>query len=630
MNNVRYIELLAPAKNLAVGRVAIDSGADAVYIGGPSFGARQAAGNSVEDIAELCRYAHLFDARVFVTLNTLLRDDEYDEAVRLAYSYKSAGADAILIQDLRLARILLETGDFNGRLHASTQCDNRTLERVQELEAMGFSQVVLARELSYDAMRAIYEHTHVALEAFVHGALCVSYSGACYLSEAVLGRSANRGACAQMCRLTYDVLDEQGRELQHQKHILSLYDLDRSQHLRELLETGVTTLKIEGRLKDADYVRNVTAYYRQLLDRLFLESDGRYAQASSGITRIQFKPDPAKTFHRGATESFSFDRPANLVNQDTPKSTGEFLGRAPIQPTWPLHNGDGLVAGEQGFYWPSRQRIPAGTPVYRTYDAEFQRQLAAKDATSRVLPVILTLRETPTGFSLEIKEHFRTSPKGGSAHEVIDQQGEQPKGHLRTAAPAAISLSFPAEKIPASNPDRAEALVRTQLAKLGNTPLEAAEVRVLWSQPYFLSAATLNDWRRQAVEAFLNTKSAPINSSPNIGVKLQATPFLADKGGCASKPTNRQACIESLSQVPALPAEGYPPAPPTSATSPTAPSAPLPNALMTCKYCILNELGCCKTRAPRKSGIPTYLRRGDLLLRIQTDCNACEMKLIKA
>ncbi|MBR4547882.1 MAG: U32 family peptidase, partial [Paludibacteraceae bacterium] len=269
MSETRYIELLAPAKNLEVGRVAIDSGADAVYIGGPAFGARKAAGNSLEDIAELCRYAHVFGVRVFTTLNTLLRDDEMDEAVRLACAFRQIGVDAILIQDLRLARVLLEMGGFEHLLHASTQCDVRDLRRVQELENMGFSQVVLARELSYAEMKHIREHTTVALEAFVHGALCVSYSGACYLSEAVCGRSANRGECAQMCRLTYDVLDENKRELLHQKHVLSLRDLDRSHHLRELLDAGITTLKIEGRLKDADYVRNVVAYYRGLLDDIF-------------------------------------------------------------------------------------------------------------------------------------------------------------------------------------------------------------------------------------------------------------------------------------------------------------------------------------------------------------------------
>lgn len=572
VNEPTKIELLAPGKNLAVGRVAIESGADAVYIGGPAFGARKAAGNSLEDIAELCRYAHLFGARVFTTLNTLLHDDEMAEAVSLACAYKEIGVDAILIQDLRLARILLNMVGFEGMLHASTQCDNRSLERVQQLEQMGFSQVVLARELSYQEMRAIREHTSVALEAFVHGALCVSYSGACYLSEAVCGRSANRGECAQMCRLTYDVLDADGREMRHEKHVLSLYDLDRSEHLRELLETGVTTLKIEGRLKDQDYVRNVVAYYRQKLDRLFAESQGRFVQASRGRTKIAFTPDPAKTFHRGRTEYFSFERPDNLVNMLTPKSTGEFLGRAPIQDSWNLHNGDGLVAGELGFYWPSRVKIPAGTPVYRTYNAEFQKTLAAKDAATRVLPVRLTLSETEEGFALRMEDGERS-----------------------------VECQWKEEKIPAENGERAEAMVRQQLTKLGDTPFEAESVEIVWSRSYFCIAKTLNAWRREVVAKALECWSKIDNGAPNTN---QRSVCGGESEG--SELFNKsEALAEELSQP-----------------------ARIPNALMTCKYCLLNEMGCCK-KLGKAERMPTFLRRGDLLLRIETDCKNCQMTLVK-
>lgn len=566
------IELLAPGKNLAVGRVAIESGADAVYIGGPAFGARKAAGNSLEDIKELCRYAHLFGARVFTTLNTLLRDDEMEKAVQLACAYKEIGVDAILIQDLRLARILLKMGGFEGMLHASTQCDNRSLERVQELEKMGFSQVVLARELSYQEMKHIREHTSVALEAFVHGALCVSYSGACYLSEAVCGRSANRGECAQMCRLTYDVLDAEGREMLHEKHVLSLYDLDRSEHLRELLETGVTTLKIEGRLKDEDYVRNVVAYYRQKLDKLFAESEGRFVQASRGVTRIAFTPDPSKTFHRGRTEYFSFERPENLVNMSTPKSTGEFLGRAPIQDSWNLHNGDGLVAGDLGFYWPSRVKIPAGTPVYRTYNAEFQKALAAKDATTRVLPVRITFSETEQGFSLRMEETNRPN----WANEANKPNRRPP-----------IEVAFPSEKIPAENSERAEAVVRQQLTKLGDTPFEAESVEIVWSRPYFCIAKTLNAWRRELVAKALET----------WGQKAE----LRKDGSTELRKNENTEELEAYN---------------------------MPRELMTCKYCLLNEMGCCKKQG-KAERVPTFLRRGDLLLRIETDCRKCQMALIK-
>jgi len=649
MSETRYIELLAPAKNLEVGRVAIDAGADAVYIGGPAFGARKAAGNSLENIAELCRYAHIFGVRVFTTLNTLLRDDEMDEAVRLACSFREAGVDAILIQDLRLARILLDMGGFEHMLHASTQCDVRNLEKVQELEAMGFDQVVLARELSYAEMKHIREHTTVALEAFVHGALCVSYSGACYLSEAVCGRSANRGECAQMCRLTYDVLDENKQELLHQKHVLSLRDLDRSLHLRELLDAGITTLKIEGRLKDADYVRNVVAYYRQRLDELFSASDSRYARSSRGITRIQFTPDPAKTFQRGATEYFSFfaagdtpdKRPDSLVNMDTPKSTGEFLGYTPIREEWGLHNGDGLAFGTataqtdasaiataslkrhrpplspgetakslvsvgtpnegfQGFYWPSKQRLPAGLPVYRTYNAEFQRQLAAKDATRRTLPLKIVFSETPEGFSIEMGPISPIGPNTPVGESFTNLQAYKfTNSHI---------LSFPADKVPATNAERAEAVVCQQLSKLGDTPFEAAEVEIRWSQAYFLPAATLNAWRRDAVEAQTNALAAkPIRPIDRIGQMDQLgpmSPIIPTRSDC-------QESISSNSPVGALSHE----------------SREIPSALMTCRYCLLHEIGCCKRLNPKKSGIPTYLRRGDMLLRIKTDCNACLMTL---
>ncbi|MBR3647759.1 MAG: U32 family peptidase [Paludibacteraceae bacterium] len=659
MGKCRYIELLAPARDVSVGRVAIDSGADAVYIGGPAFGARKAAGNSIENIRELCEYAHLFGVRVFVTLNTLLHDDEMDEAVRLAHAYNEIGVDAILIQDLRLAARLFATGEFEGKLHASTQCDIRNVEKVKELEAMGFAQVVLARELSYSEIRSIHEQTAVPLEAFVHGALCVSYSGACYLSEAVCGRSANRGECAQMCRLPYDVLDENGNEILHGKHVLSLLDLDRSAHLQELIDSGVTTLKIEGRLKDADYVRNVVAYYRQKLDALFAASNGHYAQSSYGETRIAFTPDPAKTFHRGATEYFSFERPAHLVNMDTPKSTGELLGYAPIKAEWGLQNGDGLVAFgtaaaqtdayanasaslkrhrsplspyetssmgtpknnySEGFYWPSRVRIPVGLPIYRTYNAEFQRQLAAKDATKRVLKVKIVLRETEEGFEVEMT---------GPINNAFQRQFHTPPS-LRATSPTLgeelHKIAFPAEKVPATNGERAEAMVRQQLSKLGDTPFEAEEVRVEWSQPYFLQAATLNAWRREAVQALLESLEGFRK------VKKGLERFSLDGLGRSAEPCRRvlprqtrsigeavQKGEEGLREV----KKGEDAIEPSSQYN-------MPEALMTCKYCLLYEMGCCKKRNPRKTGVPTYLRRGDLLLRIETDCKECVMKLKKA
>ena len=583
----QHIELLAPAKNLSVGCAAIDAGADAVYIGGPSFGARKAAGNSLEDIEALCRYAHFFRAKVLVTLNTLLYAHEYEEAVRLAYAYKQIGVDAIIIQDLKLAKMLFETGDFSGedggiRLHASTQCDNRTLDRVLELEAMGFRRVVLARELSIEEMAEIRRHTTVELEAFVHGALCVSYSGACYMSEQVCGRSANRGECAQMCRLPYDVLDEQQEEMLHQKHILSLRDLDRSTLLNQMLQAGITTFKIEGRLKDCDYVKNVVGYYRQLLDKLC-------DKASAGEVRLGFTPAPDKTFHRGSTIYFSSERPASLVNMLTPKSTGEYIGKAPLPsgllPGVELHNGDGLCFGNEGFYWPlnkrSDVRIPAGTALYRNLDVDFQRKLNAKDAAVRVLPVSLRFEETQDGFLL-----------------------------TATADGTVVELYVQAAKEPASRPERAEAMVRQQLSKLGGTRLEAEAVEIVWQQPYFLTASVLNDWRRQLVERFTQKREEPYGNTQEVQSATAETSLL-------SPSSDKQAPLKNAS---------------SSAAQAHAHTSEAPPA-MTCKYCILFEMGCCKKQANGDGRVhsdgrtPSFLRQGQHLFRIVTHCKECYMTL---
>ena len=577
----QHIELLAPAKNLAVGCAAIDAGADAVYIGGPSFGARKAAGNSLEDIAALCRYAHFFRAKVLVTLNTLLYAHEYEEAVRLAYAYKQIGVDAIIIQDLKLASMLFETGDFSGedggiRLHASTQCDNRTLARVKELEAMGFRRVVLARELSIEEMADIRRHTTVELEAFVHGALCVSYSGACYMSERLCGRSANRGECAQMCRLLYDVLDEQQEEMLHQKHILSLYDLDRSALLSDMLEAGITTFKIEGRLKDADYVKNIVGYYRLMLDRLC-------EKASVGKVRLGFTPAPNKTFHRGSTTYFSNGRPASLVNMLTPKSTGEYIGKAPIPagllPEVELHNGDGLCFGNEGFYWPLSKhagvRIPAGTALYRNLDVDFQRQLSAKDAAVRLLPVSLRFEETDDGFLLTV-----------AADETVAE------------------LRVQAAKEPASNANRAEAMVRQQLCKLGGTRLEAEAVEVVWQQPYFLSASVLNDWRRQLVERFLQKREEQYGNTKDV--------HWANAEACLSGPSSdKQDALKNAHAYAEKAHDHQTENPPE----------------MTCKYCILYEMGRCKKQVNSDGRVPAFLRQGQHLFRIVTHCKECYMTL---
>lgn len=426
----------------------------------------------------MVRYAHTYGVQVLVTVNTLLHEDEYPQAVQMIHDLYRIGVDALIIQDLHLL-------DFDLppiRLHASTQCDNRTPEQVARLRDLGFKRVVLARELGIEEIRAIHEAVpEIELEAFVHGALCVSYSGRCYISEVLSGRSANRGACAQYCRMAYDlldsgmneVLDEEGKPI-HQRYLLSLQDLDRSAYLEELIDAGVTTFKIEGRLKDADYVTNITAYYREKLSA--------FSHQPSVISR-GFIPNPEKTFHRGATDYFLHGRTRPMANWDTPKSTGEYIGelldargntlRVRLKEGVVLHNGDGLIVGSEGFSVNgvegniikiNKNFSPREGAMYRNLDVEFVRSLHSE----RRIPVDILFRETEEGFELQYKAI--------------------PSGKVWVG-----SFAFAHE--PAKNPEKAIETIRTQLAKLGDTPFIAREIKIE-SQPYFIPISILNEWRR--------------------------------------------------------------------------------------------------------------------------------------
>ena len=427
------------------------------------------------------RYAHTYGVQVLVTVNTLLHEAEYPQAVQMIHDLYRIGVDALIIQDLHLL-------DFDLppiRLHASTQCDNRTPEQVARLRDMGFKRVVLARELGIEEIRAIHEAVpDIELEAFVHGALCVSYSGRCYISEVLAGRSANRGACAQYCRMAYDlldssmneVLDEEGKPI-HQRYLLSLQDLDRSAYLDELIDAGVTTVKIEGRLKDAEYVTNITAYYREKLSA--------FSHQPSVISR-GFIPNPEKTFHRGATDYFLHGRTRPMANWDTPKSTGEYIGelleargntlRVRLKEGVVLHNGDGLTIGSEGFSVNGvegniikiNKNLSAsslkGSELYRNLDVEFVRSLHSE----RRIPVNILFRETEEGFELQYKA--------------------VPSGKVWVG-----SFAFAHE--PAKNPEKAIETIRTQLSKLGDTPYIAREIKIE-SKPYFIPISILNEWRR--------------------------------------------------------------------------------------------------------------------------------------
>ena len=462
-----------------------------MYIGAPAFGAREKAGNSIADIAKVVQTAHVYGVKVLVTLNTLLHEDEYPQAVRMAHELYAVGVDALIVQDLHLL-------DFDLppiRLHASTQCDNRTPEQVKHLRDLGFKRVVLARELSIDEIRAIHEAIpDIELEAFVHGALCVCYSGRCYMSEVLAGRSANRGACAQFCRMAYDLLDAEGNEVLdeegkpiHQRYLLSLQDMDRSAYLQELIDAGVTTFKIEGRLKDADYVTNVTAFYREKLDQL----SNPQTKTQSQTFKRSFVPDPSKTFHRGGIDYFLHGRTPHMANWDTPKSTGEYIGealeargntlRVRLKEGIVLHNGDGLIMangertngegigfsvnGVEGNLIRVNKALSVsrytGIPLYRNFDTEFIKSLHCE----RKIPVDIVFRETDKGFSLRIGDK------------------EQ---------------SFDFAKEPARDAEKALATIRTQLSKLGDTPYIAREIKVK-SKPYFIPISVLNEWRRQII-----------------------------------------------------------------------------------------------------------------------------------
>jgi len=512
------LELLAPARNAAFGIEAINHGADAVYIGGPAFGARANAGNSIADIGRLVAHAHRYFAKVFVTLNTILRDDELEQAQRIAWQAYEAGADALIVQDMGLLQLDLPP----IQLHASTQIDIRTPEKARFLQDAGFSQLVLARELSLQEIAKIAEGIIVGadgtaaapcvpgnplrgqatLEFFVHGALCVAYSGQCYLSHAHTGRSANRGNCSQPCRLPYTLEDQAGHIVAHDKHLLSMKDNDQSANLRQLIEAGVRSFKIEGRLKDLSYVKNITAHYRRLLDE-FLERSPQYRRASSGLCSYTFTPRPEKTFNRGATDYFVNERRADIGAFDTPKFSGELIGEvtrvAPdcfeVDGLASMHNGDGLsyfnaeqelvglrinrADGRRLFPGQMPGDLAVGTTLYRNHDQEFERALERKSATRRIR-LRMQLSETPSGFALQL----------------CDEDGITAETALRHAHEAA------------QNAERAMTSLRDNLGKLGNTNFAATEISLSLDQPWFLPAAAVNNLRREAIAALETARAA--------------------------------------------------------------------------------------------------------------------------
>jgi len=599
-------ELLAPAKDLDCGVAAIDCGADAVYIGAARFGAREKAGNPLDDIAALAAHAHTYWARVYVTVNTLLYDDELPQAARLIHQLYEAGVDGVIIQDVGL----LECDLPPIPLIASTQMHNAAPEKVAFLEAVGFRRVILARELSLPQIRAIRQAAPtVELESFVHGALCVSYSGQCTMSYAIGGRSGNRGECAQPCRRRYTLVDRDGQPVVAGKHLLSLRDLNLSADLDALLDAGVTAFKIEGRLKDVTYIKNVVSFYRQRLDAALAARGWR--RSSSGRSAVDFTPDMNKTFNRGYTPYFLHGRAEPPGFIETPKMVGEFVGVAAstsgktvtLDQAADLHNGDGLsffdAAGElqgalvnrgdgQRVVLNDLRDIPPGTRLYRNHDHVFLAHLEKAQVT-RTIAVTLTLLETPDGFRLTAEDE-----DGVVAVETLA-----------------------AEKIPAQKPDMARATVEKQLRKTGDTPFTVADLTLTWKTPYFLPVAALNDLRRRTLERLLAARTADRlvaeghllnNDAPYPETALD---FRGNVLNARARAFYWRHGVKSLAPAAesGLDMRGKP--------------------VMRTKYCLKHQLGLCDgTRQP--SGLKEPLALVDQDGRrypLRFDCAACEMEV---
>ena len=601
------IELLAPAKDLACGREAVLHGADAVYIGAPKFGARAAAGNTIDDIRALCDFAHIYNVSIYVALNTILRDGELKEAERMIHRLYDAGVDALIVQDMAITRLDIPP----IALHASTQIDNCTPEKVAFLARAGFEQVVLARELTLEEIRQIAQATpkDVALEAFVHGALCVSYSGRCYLSAALTGRSANRGACAQCCRLPYTMVDADGRIIAKDKHLLSLRDMNRADDLEAMIAAGITSFKIEGRLKDVTYVKNVTAYYRQRLDEI-IARNASLRRASDGRSTFTFTPRPEKSFNRGFTDYFLHGRRADITSFDTPKSIGEPIGWARasrggliVEGRKPLHNGDGLVffnpKGElEGFRVNRAEgqriasaRMPAiqpGTMLYRNADSAFEA-LLSKPSAERRIAVEMTWRALPDGFALTLTD----------------------------ASGCSVTVTRAFAAAPAIKPQ--EDNIRTQLSRLGTSPFEATPININMPTNTFVPSSLLGEMRREAVERLLSERCARRVRR----LRRQEAP------GCVS-PTDK---LDYTANIYNAEAEAFYHSHGVQAVERAYEEQPRADAtLMFTRHCLRYSMGWCPVHQRGRSPFrePYHLLYEGTRLRLEFDCARCEMRVVDA
>ena len=605
------LELLAPAKNADFGIEAIKHGADAVYIGGPTFGARYGAGNSVAEIRRLCDFAHRYRAKVFVALNTILHDDELEGARLLAWELYEAGTDALIIQDMGLLELDLPP----IQLHASTQTDNRNPAKVKFLEDAGFSQVVLAREMSIQEVQAVAAETSLALEYFVHGALCVAFSGQCYISQAHTGRSANRGECSQACRLPYTLVDDKGKTITENQHLLSMKDNNQTDNMLELARAGVSSFKIEGRLKDLSYVKNITAHYRTLLDEI-IANNPEFTRASSGRSTYTFTPQPEKTFNRGYTDYFAGGRQDDIGAFDSPAFVGELIGEVAetgdgwfmVNTDQDFHNGDGVcfydalgdllgmrinrAEGKKLFPAEMPEALTEGATLFRNRDQEFERALE-KESADRRISVKPVFSETPDGFRLTL----------------TDEDG----------VTAAVDLPK-SEKIGneiAQNADQAQAKLTENLGKFGNTMFIAEPVELRLSQPWFLPVSAINALRREATEKLEAARLASHPRPPRAQPAANPAPYPQDELTYLGNVFNAKARTFYEKHGVKLIEEAY-----------EAGNEKGMVSLMITRHCLRYSFNLCPKEVKHLKPDPMTLVNGSEKLILKFDCKACEMHVI--
>ena len=605
----KKVEILSPAKNLIQGMAAINAGADAVYIGAPQFGARSNATNSLEDVAELVKYAHLFKAQVFVVVNTILYDNELDDCKKMIYTLYDIGVDALIVQDMAIMEMDLPP----IIIHASTQANNRDPQHVKFLKDAGMKRVVLARELNLDQIKDISTATDVELEFFVSGALCVSFSGNCYMSVANGERSANRGSCAQNCRLPYNLIDGTGKTLIENSHLLSIKDLDLSEQLPNLVEAGITSFKIEGRLKDMVYVKNNTSFLRKKLDA-FLENNDTYQKASSGRTHYNFEAEMDRSFNRGYTDYFVNKRTEKIGSWESPKSQGQLIGKVlqvkangyVIENSDLLNNGDGLFFLNENNEPDGAQiniiindivvpntfkPLKPGTIIYRNSDANFNRLVERDDSAIRKIGVSLKFTETINGFQLL----------------AIDEDGHE------------SVASFQTEKELAKNEESTVPNIKKNLSKTGNTPFIVDDISVEFTKNWFLPISKINDIRRLVLEQLIDIRINEYHRDefqitktdhPYPVSQLDFTYNVANKLARAFYKRHGVTEIEKAFELQWDPGK---------------------SRVMTTKYCVKYELGKCwrfnKDTMGEKLVEPLTLKHGEIEYKLKFNCKPCEMEI---